>query len=335
VLPAAARTLVFKQQMTHNPRMPGRTFGFSEWRRSAEDGVWHDGGHAGFAAQLLIFPDSKSGLFIATNAQNSGVDEDFRDAFLEHFYPKQLAPLSPAVNTGLPIASFCGKFVSTRRSMTGLERLQGLKDGAVEVECDGSNLSFGERKYSPIGPTLFEANDGSGRFLAFRIRPDGSPDYIFVDWGGEPRAFIPQPWIETRKGMTTVFGGGFALMFLPLLVWPVLGLLGAGATRGLRFELILAMSAVITLIAFLGSLYFAATSIDPLNFRAGEAGALYSVLALPMLLGVIEAGLAIQLVRHNAVKTFPITATFLVASMLGAIFVLWFLNYANLLGWRL
>ena len=136
------RALILERQEALAEQLPGRTYAFSEWTRHRGRGLWHDGGTAGFAAEVFLLPEEGVGLFIADNLQSGGLARRLKLALLDRFFAgaESVPPQAEVRPAGATAPA--GLYARVRRSHRSVEKLRLLTDGAIEVvpQPDGAQI---------------------------------------------------------------------------------------------------------------------------------------------------------------------------------------------------
>ena len=108
-----ADNLIRSALYTADPAMPGQTAGFMQWNRWGHEILWHDGAHVGFTAELMLFPELKSGFFIASNHKDGQLISNLKYALLERFYqPERLESIEPPFQTFTDHKALEGTYVN-------------------------------------------------------------------------------------------------------------------------------------------------------------------------------------------------------------------------------
>jgi CubicO group peptidase (beta-lactamase class C family) len=334
ILSPVGRKYVFEQQFTHHKRMPGRTFGFAEWTRHNTRGIWHDGAHGGFSAQLVLLPELGSGFFIAVNGQNGGLDDDLMRALLDRFFARPKIEKLPEIATD-DIEQIAGNYVQMRNQRSNLEKILMLRERPTEVTVSGNRIHFGDDSYYPIGDNAFQSEDAR-RIIAIERKSDGLVDRVFVDWGGEPRVLERVTPATDRRRAATLFGTGFLLLVLGALGGLIVRTAKGGSASFFQsfVRWLPIMNVCFSLILALGLLLYFQTA-DQLEYRMGEIGTLPALLAIPFAVAIITIACLLSAMiaivgRLPSLKSEVLT---LVVSCAGGTVLLFVLNEWSMIGW--
>ncbi len=332
ILSPVGRKYVYEQQFTHNKRLPGRTFGFAEWTRHNTRGIWHDGAHGGFSAQLVLLPELKAGFFLVVNGQNGGLDDDLKWALLDRFFARTIEKL-PEIKTQLePIA---GSFVQMRGQRSNLEKLLLLREKPMEVQVSGDRLHFADRSYYSIGDDAFISEDGK-RPIAVERGAGGRVDHLFVDWGGEPRTLERVSPATDRLRAAQLSGAGFALLILAALGGLAVRFMKGPSTSSTQsfVRWLPVLNAALPVVLITGLTLFIRNA-DQLEYRMGEVGPLPALLTIPFAMIATTAlsllGIAFAVVgRQPSLKS---EAAILAVSCAGGFLLLLFMREWSMIGW--
>ncbi len=324
----------FQPQFTHHPQLDGAMgWGFFLGRSRSHGWAGHDGGYAGVAARLRLFPDLGIGYFVAVNASAMEAVQEIAEALEVQFLPPSPEPSwkPPAAGPGEP-GRFTGWYRLGRYPRATLDKV-GLLFGALGADLrigrgpEGTlvmpKLDASPRRMTQAGPLLWESLDDDYRF-AFRADSSGRITHLFTDG---ITAFERVPWWRTVVAQRAVF-------FLCITAFFALVL---GSVRRQWLPELLRAPAALTAHAFL--LHFAGLGlvlqvITPdfereMGFAYGLSPAMGLVQALP-LLGLMAAGW--YLVRLAGARAWKTPAALIVAGVF-LLYAGWLAEW-NLLGWR-
>ena len=170
----------------HDPRIPGFAHGFYEQSSHGLRIFGHGGDTQWFHSDLALIPSDKVGVFISTNTdQGSAISfQAFLIAFLDHYYPEQVAVIKPTEGAKLGARRYAGEYLFNRMSFTTYQKALGLA-GAIPVKAndDGSLLvqtPFGGMRLVSVDSLLFR-DVNSGSLVAFRADERGNITHGFLD----------------------------------------------------------------------------------------------------------------------------------------------------------
>ncbi len=279
VLSQQSVDLLFSQQFTHDPDLPGMSLSLMQWDRYGQQSYYHDGTHVGFTAQLIFNPTKGYGYFIASNQMNSSLPEDLRYDLQEFLYAKENVAIPDIIQSDMKLDVYSGTYVNSRLNQTSFEKFGALFEQGTKVTTDKGRLKVLGREYQPYGEHRF-INAESGHRLIFAVNQQGQVQDLFLDWGGAPRALEKRPWYATTT---------FQLMLLGGLLLGSLGLLlYCGFRSVVQNKTYLDTAARLNLLALAChvifglslAIYFA--SLDVLYLRAGQTMTLKVLLVLPL-----------------------------------------------------
>jgi CubicO group peptidase (beta-lactamase class C family) len=322
-------------QFTPHPALRG-AMGWGFFLGDVRGHRWagHDGGYAGAAARLRLFPGVGAGYFIAVNASAPGAVQAIAEAIEAQILP-EAGPASKAPVEARPgdPGRFTGWYRAARYPRATLDKV-GLLFGALGAELrvargpEGSLIIPGfdgaaPRRFVQAGDLLWAAADG-GEHCAFRAAANGRVTHLFTDG---TTAFERVAWwriVVVQRALLLVC----LTVFLALVV---------GTVRRQWLPALLHAPAMFAAHAYL--LHFACLGLvlqvlTPASER--ETGFAYG---LPAVMGLVQVlpflGLAATvwfLVRLMGARAWKTPAALVTAGVL-LIYAGWLAEW-NLLGWR-
>ena len=363
ILDQAAAEEMHRQQFTHYPRLPGRTYGLGERFENGLRIIKHDGLIWGFVSRLLLVPEKQFGLFISCTGQNSGLPAVVSSRFFDHFFPVEDEPAGVAALPG---------FEDRARRLAGFYRHNRhvrstfLKFGTVAPEFVAEvHVARGEApgmitlRWMALGSRpwdLMEVEPHFFRRVERRSSSDGTV-WSFYDQGrvafgraGSDRithlfigtsAYERLRWRESRPALLVAAVTTLVVLLSACLGWSlayvarrVRGSLAqpGGWPRRARFLAGLVCGLELTFVAGLG-LYI--LRINPYEIGYGPPPALVALLVLPLL----GAALVIPLPVFAAVAWYRgywglSGRIHYTLTTVAALLFLLLLDYWNLLGFR-
>ncbi len=316
-LPGSDRQL--SVQFRNHHKLPGRAYGFAEGRHGDLTTWYKDGQASGFNARLLLIPEHRFGLFVAHNRNIFGpfgaVQEAGRfprrmgEALAQHLWPATDAPAPspPMSSPGKDLTPYAGTYRTVVAARHTWERIASLFDEAT-ITVDNDALRLGSRLYLPAGDHFVNAQP-TWDAIAFR---HSSTDVTHLLIGGGAYERVPA-W-TTQQALPWSLG-------LPLIL---LALSGAVRLRRAPWSTVLGQGALLGF--FCG---FAAVMwlVDVQLLFLGPPAVLLALLALPIIAIGALLWQAVGVVRRPNVAD--------AVGVLASAPVLIWLNYWNLLGWRL
>jgi len=199
ILQAETAQEMHQQQFTHDPRLPGVTYGFTEWERHGERLLWHGGSTGFFESMIMLFPERNIGVFIAYNRKAPPQPgREFRQAFMDHYYPlDNTSHPQPHAAAAALARTFAGDYRESRWSHTLADKVVYMftRYYKMDLTADG-NLQLDGVTYVATEPQVFQAVEGEGT-LVFQTNGSGKPVYAFYDYDPH-KVFIKLAWYETR-----------------------------------------------------------------------------------------------------------------------------------------
>ncbi len=210
--PETARAM-HSQQFTQDTRITGVTYGFVLWQRNGQRILWHEGSTAFFQGLLMLLPDDGVGVFISYNRKgHNGARREFRQRFLDHYYPTPRAVPQPMPGYRERARRFAGYYHESRwpsRTSDALFYLFG-RTHRIRANADGT-LSLLGMTYVEVAPGLFRQVDGQGTLV---FREDERGRVVRAAYDFDPHeVLIRMAWYETPPFHLAV-AAGFAVVFI-------------------------------------------------------------------------------------------------------------------------
>ena len=219
ILQEATAQTMHRQQFTHDPRLPGVTYGFVEWQRNGQRVLWHGGSTGFFESMLLLLPDQNVGAFVVYNRKvPTEPGREFRQAFLDFYYPTAVPMPQPV--TGMPgdIESITGAYRESRWAHTTADKFVYMftRYHRVKSTADGL-LTLDGISYVEIAPLVFQEANGQST-LIFRTAESGRIAYGFNDYDPH-QVLIKLAWHETRGFHLAIVAVCGLVLLSALLPW--------------------------------------------------------------------------------------------------------------------
>ncbi len=336
---------------TPDPRLLGTAYGLFDWSDNGQRTLGHTGYSPPMHSVLLLLPDQDLGVYVAYNSEGAGdltvQHFGFQRAFFDHYYPAPpVAPIQPPAD----FAARAGRFVGTYNAVSSyatLVKIIGLFPGggyAEEVGDPGDGtllftLEGAKYRFAEVEPLYFRQVDGPFS-IVFREDDRGRITHLFTDLMPE-YATARLSWYETpRFNMALLLA--CIVIFLSMIPVAVIGLMrnrlksdrkrpprGADAA----YWLILAIS-VLNLLLVVSMAWGVMRGTSNVLLDASL------ILKMALGLGVVSAALTVGALFYMALawrnRYWGMAARlYYTLVTLAAIAFVWFLNYWNLLGWRL
>jgi CubicO group peptidase (beta-lactamase class C family) len=295
VLQAGTLEVMQRQQFTHDPRLPGMSYGLPISRENGQHILWHGGETARFKTLVALLPEHRLGLLVSYNT--AAIDATATlSAFLDRFYPAPPALGTPSSGDSATAARLVGTYLPMRVAhATDQKLVTWLGAPRATLAADGTLRIEGQR-FAEIEPGLFHQVDGE-RLLTYRADEQGRVTHLFRG----PFAYVRLPWYATPSVHLAALLGVLAVCLSALVAWPIdalarrlrrSGALPRAArlarwVAGLLGALGLGLTAwfVVLMLGFADSLVYPESAMATLTRLAW--------LAVPLALGcVVSAGLA-------------------------------------------
>ncbi|MGC9394217.1 MAG: serine hydrolase domain-containing protein [Anaerolineae bacterium] len=213
ILQAATAQEMHQQQFTHDPRLPGVTYGLAEWARNGQHLLWHGSSTGFFEGMIFLLPEHNIGAFVVYNRKTPfETGREFRQAFLDHYYPVEP---KAQTRTGDPALAqeFAGAYRESRWSYSRADKFIYMFTRYYTMKATtNGQLHLDGVAYAATEPGVFQAVDGEG-ILIFH-REDSR--YGFYDYDPH-KVFIKLAWYETRPFHLSILIG-CVLLFVSALI---------------------------------------------------------------------------------------------------------------------
>jgi hypothetical protein len=174
--------LMHTRQYSHDPRLPGFTYGFFEEQFNGRRALLHGGDTNPTFSSLLLLPAENVGLFITHNSVERHFRERLIGAFMDRYYPSATpaAPLTPLPDAGERTARYAGHYaMSIMQRQSNLEKMLGLvSQSRLVAEADGTLTLHGgggislypggsaePSRWVEVEPAYFRQVNGEGEMV--------------------------------------------------------------------------------------------------------------------------------------------------------------------------
>jgi CubicO group peptidase (beta-lactamase class C family) len=322
-----------------NAAVDGSGLGFYETHVNGRRIIGHGGDTNYFHTELGLIEAEGVGFFVCVNTGGKAalVPRNFIRAFMKHYFPARLPEVKPPDGFDARAAKYVGHYRALRHSYTRFEKVFGLVGGAT-VAATGKNTLlipdlFGESaQYAEVAPGVFRELNGD-RTVAFVEDASGQVTGMVGQFAFIP--FYKLRWYEGSPFQFTLLGLSVLLFVIALVSalrhWKSdkVGPRGArfarrnlGLVGGLNLAFLVAFASMLT------------SGLDELIFALPKG--FHAVLTLPLVALALTALAAVLVVGVWRQGYWTRGARVLhTAGVLAAIAFVWFLNYWNLLGYRI
>jgi len=353
ILEAETAQEMHRRQFTHHPQLAGWTYGFYEHIENGQRAIAHGGDVTGFSSLLFLLPEQNLGFFVSFNASVSVLfglgdpREELVSRFLDRYYPVAEGPVSGQPSADLQ--RFSGNYRINRYARTTLEkglppipmlqwRVTANDDGTLTLKHPLNILesSF----WVEAGPLLFQEVDGDG-YIAFREDKNGRRiTHMFMITFGTPMALEKVSWYET-DAFQLILIGFFVLAFLSVLAWPVGSLIrrlkkrpAAPSKLALWARYLAGLVSALNLVFVVGLVVRLGQVLSGVFYRTPTY--FVALLVIPLLTAILTVGLVVFTVLARRDDYWSVLGQLHYALIVVAALVfIWFVNYWNLLGFRL
>lgn len=314
--------MMFKRHFSHHPGLPGRAYAFNERFHGSIRLLEHTGLIWGFASQLLLIPDARTGLFISGTSDNGRLYHMVSGRFLKQFFPSPSIEPFPPVPAGIEskLPPLVGYYRHNRYCRTTFVKVGTLSPRFVPELLVGLGNTPGTLLLSHTlergAPEIFHAmpagyfaaaeKSDQGTFvspqrrIAFEVDAQGRATHLFI---GDD-AYERIPWYETRLALLGGFGACMAVFLATLLLWPVhVWNQRDGEKEPALLGLIRMCARIVSAVDVLFVAGFAVflLTLDPLAVGYGPPTLLMAILLLPLM--SVVPGLLLTLLAFGACVT--------------------------------
>lgn len=326
--------------LSPDPALNGTALGFCETWINSRRIVGHPGHSMYFHSMLSLMPEERLGWFVSVNTAGQGeeIARAFESAFVRHYFPASLPPVSPPRNAAASNARYAGTYRSLRRSYTTWEKILATRQEVRVRPMPDGTLCFPDPAY--LTPARWvEVGEGVLRksaedvFVAFKFRAHDDGRAAFLVGPFSPMAAERIHWYETGR-CHRLIAAVAGILFACLLVSAIHGhWLGRAGPADLRWASTVLVVAGMLLAAFAIGLERVLASKQ--LTLSSVPGALYAILALPLLALPFVAGAVFFTARLWFSGEWPLGARVqYTVTTLAALILLRILRYWNLLGYR-
>jgi len=208
------------QQFTQHPGVSGLAYGFWEQVTHGRRALLHSGEGLGFASELFLLPDERTGFFIATNRRAFGLHNAFTTAFLDRYFPAPTgvdAVPQPLHGSAERAARYAGIYQFFRFDQRMVEKVN-VEEVVITANANGTlSTSFAAGRWVEVEPLLFHQVDGDGR-MAFREDSAGRITDLYTDhW---PWAYRKGHWYNGSLLRYILLGSAVFVLLSAVVAWP-------------------------------------------------------------------------------------------------------------------
>ena len=334
--------LMHQTHFRNDPRLTGVAYGFYELRVNDRVLLTHVGETGFFRSQLVLLPGENLGLYVVYNAPGGGyARQELVQAFFDLFYPSTFTAIpQPNIDAAQNARQFAGRYISSRRSETTLEKLRLLYEPLYQpITVSTTDDGYLESDHPSIrsqNPTTYQPARWVESEPNLFVRTDGKDKLVFgEDTQGNPTLYLDSMALRGYHKLTgfekllfqPLFPVGLLAVVLGVLVFAAFDRQTLPAARWLTIGI-----GSITLAFLIGVAAFVILGFT--SYLYGELSPVWwMVFSLPVILIFLTIGLAVFTLLPwpgaSALRHMPYTL-----AVLAAVGLLYWFNYWNLLGWR-
>jgi CubicO group peptidase (beta-lactamase class C family) len=339
ILEEETASLMHSLLFTNHPRVSGNAYGFWELRANNLRAISHGGDTIWFHSFLVLIPEKNTGLFVSYNSVGGGgsARADLTFALLDRYYPAEKADAKPIPDDKKRIQSCAGHYRPTRVVRTNWAKLMALMMNLNFKVTEEDHLYGGGAQWVEVEPYIFQKIGGENR-LVFEPDEDGNVASLFID-SNPYNAYVRVSWFEAPPfsyALLAVCG----LLFLTALRWPLGAVLRKVCKKRKEenpaprsFRWVAGSMSILYIIFFIG---LALSISDEMKLIFGVPTEVKVLLALPLIAALLTLValffMATAWIKKHWTRCGRLHYTLVV---LASIATLWFLNFWNLLGYKL
>lgn len=206
VLSDSVLRLMHERQFTHQPSLPGLTYGFAEDELAGVPSLSHAGGASGYLSFIVLVPRQRFGAFLVVNGGSSRFGAAALRAIATRFGIGGGGAVAQTSAVVAVDADPTGAYRLTRYAHRGVENLPALFSGQLHVDAAGgdtiavSGLGEANGRYVPVAPEQWRRVDGRD-LIGVRTR-NGRVTHLFgsASFFGTrfPAAYERLAWYDER-----------------------------------------------------------------------------------------------------------------------------------------
>lgn len=236
-LPAQVIALLQAEQFTHDPAIPGMSYGFSNQAERGWRALAHAGAVPGMRSLLLIVPEARVGVFFVANGGRGGFGAALKDSLLARLLDDRsdAARIGDVRLSPEYVRRFAGPYQETRYAHYTVERFPALFVTSTRVRSTERGTLVlpmeGSAEFAPIDSLRFREIGGE-RVIAFRRDDGGRVSHMFaaqlVFGAGFPAAFERRRWYDDARFKNEYVSYLLGIpLFVLLIAWPLTAAGGA------------------------------------------------------------------------------------------------------------
>jgi CubicO group peptidase (beta-lactamase class C family) len=324
---------------TNHPKVSGNAYGFWEVFANNLRTIGHGGDTIWFHSLLVLIPEKNEGFFVSYNSVGGGGSPriDLTYALIDRYYPAEMPEPKPRTDSQTRIKQCIGNYRPTRVIHSNWAKLMALMMNFTVKTTDEGNLLAAGRQWYEIEPYVFQEIGGRDK-VAFKADENGKVTNMMLD--SVPYfAFVKVPWYQSPN-FSYLLLAVCGILFLTSLRWPLSAIFRKvckchaeenPAPKSARW--IAGVMSVLYLVFVAG---LAISIQDQMALMFGLPLQVKILLALPLLSALLTLLAIIFMVIAWMKKHWSWCARLhYTLVVLASIATLWFLNYWNLLGYKL
>ncbi len=224
--------MMHTRQFSHDPALPGLTYGFAEDTFLGDPSLSHAGGASGYSSFVVLVPGRRLGAFLVANGGAPGLGAAVLKDIGQRLLPDlATAPASDPDPTPAPPTAVdpTGAYRLTRYAHRGVENLPALFNGQLHVRrlrgdtISVAGLGNADGPYVPVAANRWQSVHGHD-MVAIRTT-GGRVTHFFgpLSFFGTrfPAAYERLAWYDEPHFLNELLSYVVAIPLLALVLWPL------------------------------------------------------------------------------------------------------------------
>ncbi|MFQ5708153.1 MAG: serine hydrolase domain-containing protein [bacterium] len=223
ILQDATAQEMHRQHFAYHPRLPGWAYGFYEARYNGQRAILHSGNGRGFSSMLFLLPQKNMGFFVAYNSRVLEIHQKFLHQFFDRYFPAK--PTSPALVAKTTAKADLSRFVGRYRyydypvkSIYKFSLLQGKRREISLTANDDGTLNAFSGRWVQTAPLLFKRLNREA-FLSFKENKDGRITHMFM-MRDMPITLEKMNDVDSLASQPWLIQAFLVIFLLGALTWP-------------------------------------------------------------------------------------------------------------------
>jgi CubicO group peptidase (beta-lactamase class C family) len=156
ILSDSSVRLMQARHFAQDPRMPGVAWGLYESDWHGKRMLFHSGGIRGFMSAMYLWPDDRTGIFIANNGYRGDLVFVTLFNFMSRYMPAKPPPIRADPAAAPRLRRYAGFYREANQTVSTLEKAGGIRNDALEVKVsDSGTVSAFGVEFAEVRPGYF------------------------------------------------------------------------------------------------------------------------------------------------------------------------------------